>query len=69
MATLRSRRGGGSPDLDCEISCDEVLAGVAEVLEHFVLAAAAAAADERKPTPFDGDERMSIRNYLCMFLN
>lgn len=64
MATLRSHRGGGSPDLDCEISYDEVLTGVAEVLEHFVLTAAAAAADERKPTPFDGDERMSIRNYL-----
>ena len=59
----------GWPGVDTsDISCEDILAGVAGVLEHFVSAAADAAAACGKPpapTAFDADEILPIRSYLC----
>lgn len=55
------------PDSD-GISAEDILAGVAGVLEHFVTAADAAVT-EPAPTALDGDEDSSItiRDYLCAY--
>jgi hypothetical protein len=55
------------PDSD-GISAEDILAGVAGVLEHFVTAADAAMT-EPAPTALDGDEDSSItiRDYLCAY--
>lgn len=58
----------GWPGVDTsDISCEDILAGVAGVLEHFVSASADAAAACGKPpapTAFDADEILPIRSYL-----
>jgi hypothetical protein len=59
----------GWPGVDTsDISCEDILAGVAGVLEHFVSAAADAAVTSGKcpaPTAFDAHEILPIRSYLC----
>lgn len=64
---LRAEMGWPGVDTS-DISCEDILAGVAGVLEHFVSAAADAAAASGKPpapTAFDADEILPIRSYLC----
>lgn len=46
-----------------DISAEDILAGVSGVLEHFV-DAAATSDKPSAPSAFDGDEKVTIRQYL-----
>mmetsp|Transcript_16970 Transcript_16970/g.44189 ORF Transcript_16970/g.44189 Transcript_16970/m.44189 type:complete len:326 (+) Transcript_16970:463-1440(+) len=64
-AAAGTRRPSVPTEVECGIPAEDIVAGVASLLEHFVVTAAASAAPP-KPTAFDGDETLCVRDYCYM---